>query len=468
MISLRIAELAGKLERLEISPVDVVEECISRISQINPKLNAFVTITADSARRAAKIAEDEIRAGKYRGPLHGIPVGIKDIIDTAEIRTTYGSAIFRNHVPAKDATVVSRLKEAGAIIVGKTNTHEFAFGITTNNVHYGPTRNPWDLSRIPGGSSGGSGAAVAASLCSAAIGTDTGGSIRIPSAFCGAVGLKPTYGRISTFGVFPLATGMDHIGTIASSVTDNAIMLQALAGFDESDPRSLLIPVPNFSDGIDEPIDHNTIATCPNLIPEVMDGQVLGAYKNAISKVESLGVKNLERDLKAAEFIQPASTKLLLAEAAAQHAELLMKHSDKYDVKLLDRFKLGQKVTTPEYIQALRQSEVVRRSLELLFKEADVLITPSVQILPPKIGEDAVTAGDEQIDINSGCVKFARLANITGIPAIALPYGYSAEGLPLSIQLMAPRLHEAKLLRIACSIEKATPDLRNRKIPNFS
>jgi aspartyl-tRNA(Asn)/glutamyl-tRNA(Gln) amidotransferase subunit A len=468
MNSPRIDELASRLERREISPLEVVEDCISRINQVNMKLNAFVTVAADSARRDAKVAEEEIRAGKYRGPLHGIPIGIKDIIDTSNIRTTYGSAIFRNHVPVNDAAVVSRLKEAGAIILGKTNTHEFAFGITTNNVHYGPTRNPWDPTRIPGGSSGGSAAAVAASLCSAALGTDTGGSVRIPSAFCGVVGLKPTYGRISTSGVFPLATGMDHVGTIASSATDNAIILQALAGFDESDPRTLMIPVPNFSDRIDEPIEGVTVATCPNLIPDVIDAQVHSAYQAAIRKVESLGAQIIERNLKAAEFIQPASTKLLLAEAATQHSELLMKHSEEYDTKLMNRFKLGEKVTTPEYIQALRDSEVVQRSIEILFKDADVLMTPTIQILPPRIGEETVAIGSEQIDMNVGCVRFARLANITGIPAIALPYGYSKEDLPLSIQLMVPRLHEANLLRMANAIEKATPELRNRSPPLFT
>jgi len=467
MISLRISELAGRLERLEISPVEVVENCISRINQINMKLNAFVTIATDSARVAAKIAENEIRAGKYRGHLHGIPIGVKDIVDTSGIRTTYGSTIFRNHVPAKDAALVLRLKEAGAITIGKTNTHEFAFGVTTNNVHYGPTRNPWDLSRIPGGSSGGSAAAVAVSLCSGAIGTDTGGSVRIPSAFCGVVGLKPTYGRISTSGVFPLAVGLDHVGTIGSSVRDVAIMLQTLAGFDESDPRSLMIPVPDFSQEMEKPIQGLRVSICPNLIPDSIDAQVSSAYRNAISKVESLGAEILERDMKSAEFIQPASTKLLLAEAAAQHSELLMEHSDEYEPRLVDRFKLGQKVTTSEYIQALRQSEVVRRSIEILFKDTDILITPSVQILPPRIGEDVVMVGSQQLDMNSCCVRFSRLANITGIPAIALPYGYSAEGLPLSIQLMAPRLHEAELLRAAYAIEKSTPDLRNQEPPLF-
>jgi aspartyl-tRNA(Asn)/glutamyl-tRNA(Gln) amidotransferase subunit A len=468
MNSLRIVELAGRLERREISPVELVEDCISRINQINTKLNAFVTITTDSARRAAKIAEDEIRAGKYRGPLHGIPIGIKDIVDTSGIRTTYGSAIFRNNIPERDATIVSRLKEAGAIIVGKTNTHEFAFGVTTNNVHYGPTRNPWDPSRIPGGSSGGSATAVAASLCSAAIGTDTGGSIRIPSAFCGVVGLKPTYGRVSTSGVFPVAAGMDHVGPIASSVRDTAVMLQTLAGFDESDPRSLMIPVPDFSHGMDGSIEGTKIATCPNLIPDLIDAQVASAYHMAVSEVESLGGEILERNLKAAEFIQPASLSLLLAEAAAQHSELLKKNSDKYDAKLVDRFKTAQKITTPQYIQALRESELVRRSLEILFEDADMLITPTVQILPPRIGEEVVTIGTQQVDMNSCCVRFARLANITGIPAIAVPYGYSTEGLPLSIQLMAARFHETELLKVAFAIEKNTPELRNRKPPLFT
>jgi len=463
MIGLRITDLANKLKTLEISPVRIVEGCLSRIEQINPKLNAFVTTATNSALHDAKVAEDEIRAGKYRGPLHGIPVGIKDIVDTSNIKTTYGSAIYQNHVPTNDATIVYRLKEAGAIILGKTNTHEFAFGITTNNMHYGPTRNPWDPSRIPGGSSGGSAAAVAASLCSAAIGTDTGGSIRIPSAFCGVVGLKPTYGRVSTSGVFPLATGMDHVGTIASTVKDNAIMLQTIAGFDDSDPRSLMIPVPNFSQGLDEPIDDMTIATSPNLIPEVMDPQVLSAYQSAISKVEDLGARILERDLKGTESILPTSTKLLTAEAAAQHAELLTKYSDKYDPKLVERFKSGQKVTTSEYIQALRKSELIRRALETLFNDAELLITPSVQILPPKIDQEIVTIGSEHTDMNSCCVRFSRLANITGTPALAMPYGYSTDGLPLSIQLMAPRLHETKLLRFAYALEKATPELRNRE-----
>ena len=466
MISLGISQLAGRLEKGDISPVEIIEYCIDRINKINTKLNAFVTISAEAARRAAKTAEEEIRAGKYRGPLHGIPIGVKDIIDTSGIRTTYGSAIFRNNVPQRDATIVSRLNQAGAIILGKTNTAEFALGVTTNNLHYGTTRNPWATDRIPGGSSGGSAAAVAASLCAAALGTDTGGSIRIPSAFCGVVGLKPTYGRVSTAGVYPLAIGMDHVGSITSSVTDAAIMLQTLAGFDENDPRSLMTPVPDFSREIGNSIDGARIATSPDLIPEFMDPQVEAAYKDAVSRIEHLGGEIVERSLNTTALIEPTATKLLLAEAAAQHAELLKEHSDKYGANVIDRFRTGQKVTASEYIAALRDREVIRREIEILFQSADFLVTPSVQISAPRIGEEEVTVGSKRMDIRSCCVRFTMLGNITGIPAIALPYGYSVEGLPLSIQLMAPRLCDAKLLKLAYALEKATPELRNR-IPSL-
>lgn len=461
--SLGIVKLAGQLERCEISPVEIVQNYILRINQINSKLNAFVTISTDTALRAARIAEEEIRVGKYRGPLHGIPVAIKDIVDTSGIRTTYGSAIFRDNVPLRDATVVSRLKNAGAIILGKTNTHEFAFGVTTNNPHYGPTRNPWDLDRIPGGSSGGSAAAVAASLCCSAVGTDTGGSVRIPSAFCGTVGFKPTYGRISTAGVFPLAPGMDHVGPIASSVQDTAVMLQVLAGFDESDPRSLRTPVPDFSQEIDCSIEGARIVTSPDLIPDVMDPQVESAYERAISKIEKLGGEILEKKIETADQILACSSKILLAEAATQHAELLKTNSDKYGVVVLDRLRSGQRITTEEYTKALSEGEVIRQEIEGLFQDASFLLTPSVQILPPKIGEDTVTVGSERLDVNSCCVRFMRLANITGMPAVVLPYGFSVEGLPLSIQLMAPRLSEVKLLNLAHVLEKATPELRNQK-----
>lgn len=466
-IRLGITEISDRIRRQDLSPVELLELCLSRIHQTNGRLNAFVIVSEDSARRAAKEVEKEIRSGRYKGPLHGVPIGIKDMIDTSGIATAYGSAIFKGNMPHTDATVVRRLKEAGAIVLGKTNTHEFALGVTTDNLHYGATRNPWSLDRVPGGSSGGSAAAVAADMCFASVGTDTGGSIRIPSAFCGLVGLKPTYGMVSTKGVFPLALSMDHVGPIARSVVDAAIMLQAMAGFDEADPRTIMNPVPDFLRDIEQPdMADSTITVLPAAGLEVIDPDVESAYKNALSKVESLGGEVLERDLKTSRSVEQVSSKLLLAEAAFQHSELLKEHSDKYGANVINRFRAGQNITVTQYIEALRECEAVRREIELLFEEADFLLTPSVQILPPKLGEEKVRIGSSEVDIISGCVRFTRLANITGIPAIVIPYGYSGEGLPLSIQIMAPKQRETHLFSFAHNLEKATPELRDRYPPH--
>lgn len=446
-----------------MSPVEVVESCIDRIEKVNTTLNAFVTVAVDDARRAAKVAESEIKEGKYRGPLHGIAFGVKDIIDTSGIRTTYGSEIFINNVPSRDATVVSLLKQAGGIILGKTNTAEFALGVNTSNLHYGTTRNPWAPDRIPGGSSGGSAAAVAAGLCTAALGTDTGGSIRIPSAFCGAVGLKPTYGRVSAAGVFPLASSLDHVGLITSSVEDAAVLLQTLAGFDELDPNSRTEPVGDLTKELGRSIKGARIATSPDLIPGTIDPQIYAAYESCMSKIEDLGGEILESRFKTAGLIEQASNTILMAEAASQHANLLRQHAQKYGANVIDRFNAGQRITTTEYITALRESNAIRREVDFVFQNSDFLLTPSTQILAPKIGEDTVSVGDMRLDVRTSCVRFTKLANITGIPAIVLPYGYSIEGLPLSIQLMASSLQEGPLLNLALAIEKTTPEIRNRE-----
>jgi len=464
---LSISEVFKRIETGEISPVELVERSLTRIEQINDKLNAFVTVVPERARQAAKEAETEIRSGKYRGPLHGIPIGIKDIIDTEGIVTTYGSIIFKEHIPKRDATVVTRLKKAGTIVLGKTNTHEFALGVTTNNLHYGPTKNPWNLDRIPGGSSGGSAASTAAYLCFAALGSDTGGSVRIPAAFCGLVGLKPTYGLVSLRGVFPLATGLDHVGPITRTVADAAILLQEMAGFDEEDPRSLMAPVPNYWDALtNATIEGVKIAVSDDLNQGPLDSEVKGAFKMAISKIEHLGGEILEVHLKPANLIEQVSTTLLLAEAAVQHAELLAKHSDKYGANVIGRFRAGQKILIDEYVRALRSRDVILREFEMLFQEVDFLMSPSVQIRPPKIGQKTVIVDSTEVDVISGCTSFTRLGNITGMPAIVLPCGYSSDSLPLSVQFMAPRLGETELLKLAYAFEEATPKLRaNLTIP---
>lgn len=452
---LSISEASQQIEAGELSPVDLVELQLNKIEQLDGKLNAFVTVSPELAKKAAKDAETEIRAGKYRGPLHGIPIGIKDIIDTKGIVTTIGSSIFKDNIPNQDATVVKRLTKAGAILIGKTNTHEFALGVTTNNVHYGPTRNPWDFERVPGGSSGGSAAATAANLCFAALGSDSGGSIRIPAAFCGIVGLKPSYGRVSLSGVFPLATSLDHVGPLTRTVEDAAILLQEMAGFDEDDPRSLQAPVPNYRDGLaDASVEGLKIAVSEDVYQIPVDSNIIKAFRAVLSKIEKMGGEIHEVKLTSAKTSEKVSSIILLAEAATQHAELLAKHSSQYGTNVIDRFRAGQKIQTDAYIKASRNREVITREFELLFQKDDFYLTPTVQILPPKIGQEVVMVDSTEVNVVLGCTQFTRLGNLTGMPAIALPCGFSTNSLPVSVQFMAPKLGEPELLKLAYALEQ--------------
>lgn len=457
---LSISEVSKQIEAGELSPVDLVELQLNKIEQLDRTLNAFITLVPEIAKKAAKKAETEIRAGKYRGPLHGIPIGIKDIIDTKGIVTTIGSSIFKENIPNQDATVVKRLIKAGAVLIGKTNTHEFALGVTTNNVHYGPTRNPWDLERVPGGSSGGSAAATAANLCFAALGSDSGGSVRIPSAFCGIVGLKPTYGRVSLHGVFPLATSLDHVGPLTRTVEDAAILLQEIAGFDEDDPRSLQSPVPNYRDGLaDATVEGLKLAISDDIDQIPIDSDIMTAFRAIISKIERLGGEISEIKLTSAKTSEEVSSIILLAEAATQHMELLAKQSNQYGVNVIDRFRAGQKIKIDAYIKASRNREVIIREFELLFQKYDFYLTPTVQILPPKIGQEIVMVDSTEVNVVLGCTQFTRLGNLTGMPVIALPCGFSTNSLPLSIQFMAPKLGESELLKLGYALEQRIPEL---------
>ena len=464
-IFLSIAEVSERVRTGDVSPVELVERSLDRIGRLDERLNAFVAVVPERAREAARRAEAEIRSGEYRGPLHGIPIGVKDIIDAEGIATTQGSIIFKDNIPGRDAAVVARLKEAGAIVLGKTNTHEFAFGVTTNNPHYGPTRNPWNLSLIPGGSSGGSAAATAAHLCFAALGSDTGGSIRIPAAFCGLIGLKPTYGRVSLRGVFPLATGFDHVGPLTRTAADAAILLGCMAGLDQGDPRSLMAPVPSYRDELEGGIEGARIGVPSELSQITLDAEIEGALKAAASAVENLGGEVIEESMESADRVEGVSTSLVIAEALAQHAELLATHPEKYGSDVRDRLRDGQRITMGQYIRGLRSREEIVREVEMAFEEVDFLLTPTVQIRPPEIGRETVILGSEELNIIRGCTRFTRLGNLTGMPAIAVPFGYDPDSVPLSVMFMAPRLREAELLRLAAALEEATPELRNRIPP---
>jgi aspartyl-tRNA(Asn)/glutamyl-tRNA(Gln) amidotransferase subunit A len=462
IIDLSITQISEKIRNREISPIDLVNLTFERIKRIEDKINSYITLLPKEAGRSAKIAEDEIRKGTYRGSLHGIPIGIKDIIDTAGIPTTYGSKIFRNNLPRLDANVVERLKKAGAVIIGKTNTNEFALGATTNNPHYGATRNPWSLELIPGGSSGGSAAATVAGLCFAALGTDTGGSVRTPAAFCGLVGLKPTYGRISLRGVHPLSISLDHVGPLTRTVHDAAILLQYLAGYDKDDPLSLKDPVPDYITNKETDLEKIRIGISGEIDQIKLDPDIESSFNAATTLVEKFGAEIIELDLVKTEKIQNVSRHVLLPEAINQHSENLEKFSDQYGLDVYERLNSGKMITLNQYINAVREKNSITRILENFFKEVEFLLYPSTQILPSKIGEETLTLESETINVLSGSSRFTRLANLTGMPSIVIPFGYSKNSLPLSIQLIAPKHHEPQLLELAAKIEEATPNLRNR------
>ncbi|MDA8219666.1 MAG: amidase, partial [Dehalococcoidales bacterium] len=320
---LTLAEQSRLIRDGEASPVDVVESALSQIERVDGKVNAFITVMADSARAAAREAEQEIARGDYRGPLHGIPIALKDLFYTKDVRTTAGSKILRDFVPDEDATVVTRLREAGAITIGKTNMHEWAFGPTNTNPHYGDVHNPWDLSRVSGGSSGGSAAAVAASMASAALGSDTGGSIRIPGALCGVVGLKPTYGRVSRYGAVPCAWSLDHVGPLCRTAEDAAIALGAIAGRDPKDPACSDRPVPDYQLETPRGIAGLRIAILKEYVADPTDPEVAAAFQAAVAALQRLGAAVEEVSLPEARYAVPASTAIMSAEASNYHEEML-------------------------------------------------------------------------------------------------------------------------------------------------
>ncbi len=463
---LSLHELAGRIRKHEVSPLEVVQAHLQRIESVNPKLFAFIEVTAESAVEEAKKAEAEVSAGRYRGPLHGIPFGVKDIINTAGVRTTNGSSFFREHVPAEDAECIVRLKRAGAILLGKCNTHEFAAAATTINPHYGTTRNPWNPERIAGGSSGGSAAAVAAGLCPGALGSDTGGSIRGPAALCGIVGLKPTHGRVSLAGVCPNVPSLDHVGPMTRTVRDAALMLQGMAGYDPHDAMSREVPVPDFSAKIDAGVRGARLAICPDFYGQAeVDREVAEAFDRAVDVFRSLGARVEAVSFPHFERMRRATMAILGAEFAEFHRPFYERNPDEYGKDVLDRLKGAFETGLDDYVRALRERELLRRESATLFKNFDAMLLPSfpstaspIKTLKAKInGEDR-----ECLWIHR---PFLGPHNLTGSPAVSLPMGFSREGLPLSLQVAGRAWEEADLFRIAHAFEEATPEVRAKRPP---
>ncbi|MGZ5537565.1 MAG: amidase [Chthoniobacterales bacterium] len=466
---LSLSEASELIRFRKLSPVELTQACLSRIERLNNKLNAFITVTADAALAQARAAEGEIQRGHWKGPLHGIPIALKDLIDTAGVRTTAGSGVFKDRIPAQDAEVVRRLKAAGAVFLGKLNLHEFAYGGSSAISYFGPVHNPWDLACSPGGSSGGSAAAVAARLCYAAIGTDTGGSVRQPASYCGIVGLKPTYGRVSTSGVTPLSWSLDHIGPMTRTVKDAMLVLQVIAGYDAHDTSSINAPIPDYASAIKGPTSSLRLGIPRAFFYDDLHPEIREAMEAAFAVLRTLtapqhDVAPLASDATYSSWTEPYGA-VLTAEAYTYHQEFIAQTPDLYQAPTLKRIRAGADVTAAKYIQSKRELESVRRSIAHAFDDVDLLITPTVRILPPTIVDlqgdpDAARAKELAMLHNT------RPLNFPGLPTISVPCGFTRSGLPIGMQISARLGDEERACRLAYAYEQST-DWHKRE-PNLN
>ncbi|MFZ0822982.1 MAG: amidase [Terriglobales bacterium] len=450
---LSINELSLKLRNREISPVELTHDCLARIEKLNPALNAYITVTAESALERARQAEWEIYHGKHLGPLHGIPIGFKDIIDVAGVRTTAASGQFsspaKDRIPTEDAEVVRRLRAGGAIILGKQNMHEFAYGGSSMISFFGEVHNPWDTKRIAGGSSGGSAASVAASLGYAAVGTDTAGSIRLPAAYCGVVGLKPTFGRVSTRGVVPLASSYDHVGPITNSVYDAALMLQVMSLYDSLDPCGNP-PPPSFVSAFDEYPAKIRIGIPRAFFFDDLHPDIADAIEKAVDIFRHLNAE--VRDIK---LEVPTDRTLASAEAYAYHKEFVERSPELYQPATLQRINSGANIDAHDALRAARELQASRHDIQEIFSDVDLLLTPTVPIPPPQIAElkaNPDTLRPQEIIM----LRNTRPFNVWGIPAISVPCGFTKDGLPIGLQLASAPWHGIVLLQAANAYEQAT------------
>jgi aspartyl-tRNA(Asn)/glutamyl-tRNA(Gln) amidotransferase subunit A len=449
-VLISIVETAELLRKRELSPVELTKNCLAQIEKLNPTLNAFITVTAELALTQARSAEAEILRGNWRGSLHGIPLALKDLIETADIRTTAASALFKDRVPTEDAEVVRRLKDAGAVLLGKQNLHEFAYGGSSMISYYGEVHNPWNPAHITGGSSGGSAAAVAADLCYGAIGTDTAGSVREPASQCGIVGLKPTYGRVSVRGVIPLSLSLDHIGPLARAVSDAAVMLQAIAGYDAKDPNSANVPVGEYAAAVRDGSEPPRVGVPRKFFYQDLDPEVASAVEQALAVLRAIsgGWREIEVDI-------PTDRTLQAAESYAYHAEFVSRSPELYQPETLRRIRKGEDINASEIEQRRRELGQIRSEIRNVFKDVDALVTPTTPIPAPAIAElkeDPDLLRPRELLL----LRNTRPVNVWGLPAISVPCGFTAAGLPIGLQIIGPHWREDTVLRLAYAYEQAT------------
>jgi aspartyl-tRNA(Asn)/glutamyl-tRNA(Gln) amidotransferase subunit A len=450
---LTLARAATMIARRELSPVELTQAIVARIERLNPEMRAFITVEGDRALAAAQAAEAEIAHGHTR-PLQGIPVSVKDLYDTDGIKTTAGSRMLADRVPTQDATAVRKLREGGAVTVGKTNLHEFAFGLTTVNPHYGTAKNPWNKDCTTGGSSGGSAAAVALGLGMGSLGTDTGGSIRIPAALCGIVGLKPTYGRVSLHGVIPLSWSMDHAGPMARTVEDVAILLEAIAGYDPKDPATQHVPVPRYTDALTGEIKGLRIGIPETYFYERLAPEVDSAVRMALKSIEKAGARIVPANLPHITVHRGVWLNIASPEAYSYHENHLKSRADQYGRDVRGRLEAGRTLLAVDYVRAQRARSMMKEECKKIFDSVDAVITPAVPIAAPCIEDLHQPSGLATETNATSLARYTRFFNVIGLPAISIPCGFTSGGMPIGMQIAGKAFDECTLLRVAHAYEQ--------------
>ncbi|MGA9872357.1 MAG: amidase [Rhodococcus sp. (in: high G+C Gram-positive bacteria)] len=449
---LPLSEVAAKIKTKDVSPVEVARSSLDRLVEVEPAITAFVTVTAEHALAQAARAETEILAGNYRGVLHGIPLGIKDLYDTAGILTTSSSAQRADNVPTADSASVAKLYDAGMVMVGKTHTHEFAYGATT------PTSgNPWDPTRTPGGSSGGSGAAVGAGVVHVALGSDTGGSIRIPAGLCGTVGLKPTFGRASRAGVASLSWSLDHVGPLTRNVVDAGLVMAAMSGYDRRDPASVNRAVPDFVAGIEKGVAGTRIGIPRNFYNYHVEQETQDVARRTAELLESLGATLVEVDIPLAEYILPVEWGILTAEASAYHMDASRTSPERFTEEVRTLIETGEAILATDYISSIRLRTRIQEAWRDMYQNIDVLLAPTVPGVAALREDPYFRWSDGVIEgATSAYSRMSAPANVTGLPALQVPAAFSASGLPIGVQIIGKPFCEADILRVGFALEQAS------------
>ena len=454
---LSASELSNLIRQGDLSPVEVIDAHLKRIEELEPTLNSFITVLAEEARAAAVKLEREVRLGEYRGPLHGIPLGLKDVYDTKGVRTTMGCEPYADRIPKEDSTTVERLREAGAVSLGKLNLHTLEFGPLGENDYYGDMHNPWDTTRNTGGSSGGSASAVASGECTVAMGTDSGGSVRVPASLCGIVGLKTTHGLLSRHGLMELSPTMDHHGPMTRTVADCAMVLSAIVGADDRDPWMVRRPALDYATALTGEVKGLVVGLVKEFFELPIDPEIRDAVHKSMDVLDGLGA--IVEEVSWPMYLQAtaASTAVLIADTASSLRDLVMGHGAKIDPSVRSRIESGMFIPVDKYIRAKQASTLINKESYDLLNRVDILAGPTVAITAPKIDEEMVQVGDTRMRKANAVLQYTRVYNLNGLPTISVPCGFSESGLPIGLQLAGRAFDEATVLRVAHAYEQATP-----------